>query len=132
MANYITAHDEAGKAVISKSISKGHNELDAPWGKMALVYTTSQFPMDLSTNADIDQYGAHRESGLPPGLICLPGGTTAAIISLRPNSESPMHRTTTLDYTVILEGEVEMHLDGGEVITAKAGDTVVQRGTMHL
>lgn len=41
-----------------------------------------------------------------------------------------MHRTATLDYAVILSGEIEMLLDDGE-IHLKAGDTIVQRGTNH-
>jgi mannose-6-phosphate isomerase-like protein (cupin superfamily) len=41
-----------------------------------------------------------------------------------------MHKTSTVDYVVILRGEVTMVLDEGEV-TLKAGDLVVQRGTNH-
>jgi mannose-6-phosphate isomerase-like protein (cupin superfamily) len=46
-------------------------------------------------------------------------------------SRSPgMHKTSTVDYVVILRGEVTLLLDEGEV-TLKAGDLVVQRGTNH-
>ena len=41
-----------------------------------------------------------------------------------------MHRTETIDYAVILEGELTMILDEGEVVL-KQGDVVVQRGTSH-
>jgi quercetin dioxygenase-like cupin family protein len=41
-----------------------------------------------------------------------------------------MHRTETLDYAVVLEGELTMLLDEGEV-TLKAGDVLIQRGTNH-
>ncbi|HET7158351.1 MAG TPA: cupin domain-containing protein [Burkholderiales bacterium] len=41
-----------------------------------------------------------------------------------------MHRTQTLDYAVVLEGEVVMLLDEEEV-HLKAGDVVIQRGTNH-
>ena len=41
-----------------------------------------------------------------------------------------MHRTETLDYAVILEGELTMLLDEGEV-TLKTGDVLIQRGTNH-
>ena len=41
-----------------------------------------------------------------------------------------MHRTETLDYAVILEGELTMILDEGEVVL-KQGDVVIQRGTSH-
>jgi quercetin dioxygenase-like cupin family protein len=41
-----------------------------------------------------------------------------------------MHRTETLDYAVVLEGEITMLLDDSEV-NLKAGDVVIQRGTNH-
>ncbi len=41
-----------------------------------------------------------------------------------------MHRTETVDYAVVLDGEITMLLDEGEV-NLKAGDVVIQRGTNH-
>ena len=41
-----------------------------------------------------------------------------------------MHRTETVDYAVVLEGEITLLLDEGEV-QLKAGDVVIQRGTSH-
>ncbi len=41
-----------------------------------------------------------------------------------------MHRTDTVDYAVVLSGEITMLLDDTEYLL-KAGDTVVQRGTNH-
>jgi quercetin dioxygenase-like cupin family protein len=43
-----------------------------------------------------------------------------------------MHRTQSIDYGIVLEGEMTMELDGGSVTHLKAGDVVVQRGTNHL
>jgi mannose-6-phosphate isomerase-like protein (cupin superfamily) len=41
-----------------------------------------------------------------------------------------MHRTETVDYAVVLEGEITLILDEGE-LNLKAGDVVIQRGTSH-
>lgn len=41
-----------------------------------------------------------------------------------------MHRTETIDYGIVLEGELVLILDGGETVV-RAGDVVVQRGTSH-
>jgi quercetin dioxygenase-like cupin family protein len=41
-----------------------------------------------------------------------------------------MHRTDTLDYAIVLSGEIEMHMDNS-VAKLKSGDIVVQRGTNH-
>lgn len=44
--------------------------------------------------------------------------------------QSPVHRTESIDYGIVLEGEITLILDDSEV-TARAGDIVVQRGTDH-
>ena len=41
-----------------------------------------------------------------------------------------MHRTSTIDYGIVLEGEITLILEEGETV-AKAGDIVIQRGTNH-
>lgn len=42
-----------------------------------------------------------------------------------------MHRTVSLDYGVVLMGDIELVLDSGETKAMKVGDISVQRGTMH-
>jgi len=42
-----------------------------------------------------------------------------------------MHRTLSLDYAVVLSGEITLILDGGEEKTVKAGEFIVQRGVNH-
>jgi uncharacterized cupin superfamily protein len=42
-----------------------------------------------------------------------------------------MHRTETVDVGVVLEGETWLLLDDGSETLVRAGDAVVQRGTMH-
>ena len=44
--------------------------------------------------------------------------------------QSPVHRTASVDYGIVLEGEITLVLDDSEV-TLRAGDVVVQRGTDH-
>ena len=55
-------------------------------------------------------------------------------MDIPPNPEGSsgfMHRTHTLDHVVLLEGELELTLDGGETRLVKVGDVVVQRACMH-
>ena len=42
-----------------------------------------------------------------------------------------MHRTLTLDYAVVISGEIVLRLDGGEEKIIKAGEFIVQRGVNH-
>jgi quercetin dioxygenase-like cupin family protein len=41
------------------------------------------------------------------------------------------HRTDSIDYAVVISGEIEMELDDGVTVKLKAGDVLVQRGTIH-
>ena len=42
-----------------------------------------------------------------------------------------MHRTDSVDYGVVVSGEIDMELDNETTVTLRAGDMLVQRGTMH-
>ncbi|KAI5200242.1 hypothetical protein E4T38_06606 [Aureobasidium subglaciale] len=50
---------------------------------------------------------------------------------LRPGATSPMHRTVSLDYGVVLEGEAVLVLNSGEERLLQRGDIAMQRGTNH-
>jgi len=95
----------------------------------ALSYTTSSgFPVDLRKEEDITTYKGYLES--PPGLV-VANGTVLRHVDFVPGKTSAMHRTVSLDYGVVLEGEIEAILDSGETRLLKRGDVCVQRGTMH-
>jgi naringenin degradation protein FdeH len=63
-----------------------------------------------------------------------PRGTIIRFTDIPASERSPMHRTETIDYGIVLEGEIHvvLHLvlDESEV-RLEAGDVVVQRGTDH-
>ncbi|PVH82823.1 hypothetical protein DL98DRAFT_125714 [Cadophora sp. DSE1049] len=126
---YITTHDDSGKAVLSKEIPS-----QATWtsagaaANFFLGYATNTFPADLTSTTDISTYNAFLAS--PPGLV-IHGGSVLRIVDMAPGITSPMHRTTSLDYGVVLEGNVELVLDGGDKVVLKRGDTCVQRATNH-
>ena len=42
-----------------------------------------------------------------------------------------MHKTNTVDYAVVYDGEMWLELDDGETLHLKRGDVVVQNGTRH-
>lgn len=131
MSQLITTHNSSGKAVFSTKVPEKQHDLELPFGGMRIIYTADSVPTNLNTEADIDRYSHTRTAGLPNGAICPPGGSAAAIVSMAPGATSPMHRTVTMDWAVILEGEVDLILDGGETRRLRKGDTVVMRGTMH-
>ena len=60
----------------------------------------------------------------------MPNGTKIRINEFPPGVVSPVHRTQSVDYGIVLDGEVVLVLDDSES-TLRAGDVVVQRGTSH-
>lgn len=63
-----------------------------------------------------------------------PAGSVARIVDFGPSSigATPiMHRTQSLDYGIVLEGEIELVLDSGEKRLMRRGDVCVQRCTNH-
>ena len=67
-------------------------------------------------------------ASLEPGAA--PDTTCWRICRFGPNREAPMHNTHTLDYDFVLEGEVTLLLEEGEVLL-RAGDSVVLPGVLH-
>ncbi|KAJ5094760.1 hypothetical protein N7456_010621 [Penicillium angulare] len=129
LSRFITTHDSTGKAIFSNALSE-----DMPIQSMkdgadfSLAYTSSHFPAQLNNDADLAEYSSYLTT--PPG-ITISTGNVCRIVDVRPGSMSPMHRTVSLDYGVVLEGEVELILDSGETRLLKRGDVAVQRGTNH-
>lgn len=125
----ITTHNDDKKAVYS---SKFDDAL--PWQELAdgarfcLGYATDKTPVPMNNGADLDTYHNFLEN--KPG-IAIPGGAVCRLVDMQPGALSPMHRTVSLDFGVVLEGEVELVLDSGEAKTLRRGDVAVQRGTNH-
>ncbi|KAJ5791132.1 uncharacterized protein N7518_008143 [Penicillium psychrosexuale] len=128
VTRHITGHNENGKAVI-------HSSTPAEWvslekGKMAFnVVYTNQFHPDLNNDADFKAHETLTKSD-QLGLVN-PGGTVCRIVDFAPNNPAVVHRTQSLDYGVVLEGQVEMILEDSEPVIMNRGDVAVQRATMH-
>ncbi|KAK5111867.1 hypothetical protein LTR62_004599 [Meristemomyces frigidus] len=131
MSHYITTHNSSGHSTFSSSVPTSPHPIQIPGGTMSILYSTHASPPSLNTETDITQYSHDRTNGFDNGALCPPSGTAAAIITFAPDAVSAVHRTLTLDFMVIVEGVVELYLESGEVRIMRAGDSVVQRGTMH-
>lgn len=133
MSYYITTHNEDGKAIFSNKVPTATHTMPIPIGNIQMLSSTHSFPMSLSTENDIEQYKHDRNDKFFPGVrrTCPDTGTAACIITMDPGAVSGMHRTSTLDTIVVTQGQIEVHLDSGEKRELKAGDSLVQRNTMH-
>ena len=127
---YITTHDASGKAVFSTTFAE-----EAPVRpvlgstyEFSLMYTSAGAPVSLANDQDVSSYASYLKK--PPALTIF-GGTVCRTVDFPPDSVSPMHRTLSLDYGVVLEGEVELMLDSGETRLMQRGDVAIQRQTNH-
>lgn len=148
----VTGKDAAGKAIVlldaPAPMVHGRSETGVT---NTLLWVTDASPAGLAGSADA---GARKIGVVPP-----PNGSIFRIVEFAPEKtltsdyetrlrlmraiglapegpsrdhprDSGMHRTKTIDYAVIVSGEIDLLLDDTDV-HLKAGDVVVQRGTNH-
>ena len=58
-------------------------------------------------------------------------GTVFRILHFLPGVQQRVHRTDSIDYLIVMSGEIDMELEKGEEVHLKTGDVMVQRGTVH-
>ena len=123
-----------------------------PGYEHTLIWVNPATP-DLSKEQKVDGY--------PDSVVPGPGGTSLHFVTFPPDSvfadpsfdahaaqkealvrlrgladhfekEDPgMHKTNTVDYSVVYDGEIWLELDDGETLHLRRGDVVVQNGTRH-
>jgi len=118
----VTGHDAQGRAIVQIDEICRNLVSKRPNHQSCVVWTTDMMPADNSGTAD----GAARNVATTQ-----PGGTVFRVIEFSPGVAPRMHRTDSIDYAVVLSGEIDMQLDDGVEVHLKAGDVLVQRGTIH-
>ena len=133
-----------GKAVVLFDSAAPNQKLRQASGLVStLVWVTDETPADICGAAD----RSLREIGVPPPA----NGTIFRVVDFPPEGSArsreailkemgvsdqggarhaAMHRTRSIDYAVVLEGEIDMLLDDSDV-HLQAGDVLVQQGTNH-
>src|SRR5438270_3967598 len=118
----VTGHDAEGRAIVQIDEVSQNLRSARPGAQACVVWTSQGFPIDNTGTAD----EGLRESG-----TTLDNGTVFRILELEPGNSPRNHRTDSLDYAVIMSGAIDMELESGDITHLKAGDVVVQRGTVH-
>jgi quercetin dioxygenase-like cupin family protein len=119
----VTGHDEQGKSVF---LHDGEPPVasTAPDGAGFFeIWSTSGAPAPV---AAVEPDPAAGPVVVPPPA----NGTKIRFNSFPPGTVSPVHRTQSVDYGIVIEGEVVLVLDDSET-TLEAGDIAIQRGTSH-
>ncbi len=121
----VTGHDEntVAKVIIDGSAT---NEKYPDAGMIStLMWCSDAMPADIAIGSSIEDLGNRTLGSAPPV-----NGTRFAILDFPPGNTAVTHRTETLDYVIVLEGEIEMDMDYSTV-KLKTGDLLIQRGTNH-
>jgi quercetin dioxygenase-like cupin family protein len=117
----VAGHDASGRAVVQIDEVPKNLVSSRPGATACVVWTTEGFPVDNTGKED---------AGLRKTGTTLDNGTVFRILELAPGVSPRNHRTDSIDYAVVMSGEVDMELDDATV-HLKAGDVLVQRGTIH-
>ena len=152
----VTGHDQNGKAIIISDDFATAVKTVPLWPGLVStdIWKTNASPVVIGKDEPDPTLGPRSLHPAPQGTvmrISIVPPETEAILKLDANKAKEvfkgvgnadastlgrgarhplMHRTETLDYAVVLEGEITMLLDDSEV-QLKAGDVVIQRGTNH-
>jgi quercetin dioxygenase-like cupin family protein len=118
----VTGHSEKGRAIFVSDNQFETVVIPSGDAAMATIWTTNTVPADLNDETD----GRERDVG-----TTLKGGSVIRIVDMLPNASSPMHRTNSIDYGIILSGTIELELENQEIKMFSEGDIIVQRGTIH-
>jgi len=144
----VTGHDSQGKAIVLFDSALQAKQRSVDGNGMTLLWVTSEFPLDAEGFSDRSQ----TQVGVPPPA----NRTVFRIVDFAPISpqtapvdheqilrsmgidpatqgyarHANTHRTKTIDYAIVLEGEIDMLLDDSAV-HVKAGDVLVQQATNH-
>jgi mannose-6-phosphate isomerase-like protein (cupin superfamily) len=152
----VTGHDATGKAIVLTDGTPPHVTRPAHQPGLAFheLWNTRASPAPVTAN-EAEATDFHRDTAPPPqGTVIRivdipPEGANGpefdketaralfAQVGLAENAEHTipgrhplMHRTESIDYGIVLEGQIVLLLDDSEVVL-EAGDVVVQRGTIH-
>jgi len=121
----VTGHDsnKVAKVLIDALAT---NKKFLPSGTVStLIWATDCTPADIAMGERVEDMGARMLGTAPP-----PNGTRFTVNDFPPGNNAVMHRTETIDYVLVLSGEIDMVTDQS-TIKLKAGDVMVQRGTNH-
>lgn len=129
LKRFTTANSEAGKSVFLASGDVVPPSTIAAGGLQIFnCYSTDRFPVRLINDEDLLFYENSIQT--PPATV-IPTGSALRIVDFPPSYTSPMHRTISVNFNVVIEGEVELILDSGEARILRPGDSAIQRAVNH-
>jgi quercetin dioxygenase-like cupin family protein len=121
----VTGHDAAHVARVLLDAPATNAKHPQAGLVSTMMWCTEGAPAAIAIGEQPEDMGARILGTAPPQ-----NGTRFAVIDFPPGNHPHMHRTETIDYVIVMEGEIEMDMDASTV-KLKAGDILIQRGTNH-
>lgn len=121
----VTGHDLNSVAKVITDGPATNKKYPRPGAVTTLIWVTDEMPATMPVGEDFEDMGARMLGTAPP-----PNGTRFTVNDFPPGAGTK-HRTETIDYVIVMSGEIDMEMDNSTV-KLKAGDVMVQRGTNHL
>jgi quercetin dioxygenase-like cupin family protein len=118
----VTGHDAQGRATVVHDEVADNVIARRPGHRSAVLWSTDEVPADIEDSID----GAARARS----QRSIDRGTVFRIAEYAPGVTSARHQTGSIDYAVVVAGEIDLVLDD-EVVRLRPGDTLIQRGTAH-
>lgn len=125
----VTTHDQSGRSTVQIKDTIQLQPSDAfPGVKSRIIWTTESVP--AKDNNEITDNSRRQPNGDLD--IVQRGGTVCNMTDLAPGATATWHRTSSLDYNVLISGRlIHMLEDGTEQLIDQPGTVLVQKGTMH-
>ncbi|PKK43191.1 hypothetical protein CI102_14059 [Trichoderma harzianum] len=135
ISHFITSYDPQGKSTFLAAPNPPLVQQSNDSLRVEYIYSTVASP-NGPVLTDMDDYRKNEDVRREHPYVMFPlaGGSAAMVASFAPNpdgKEGFMHRSQTLDYVFIIDGELELTLDSGEKRIMKPGDVCVQRASQH-
>jgi quercetin dioxygenase-like cupin family protein len=121
----VTGHGSSNIAKVLVDAPATNAKYPQPGLVSTMMWCTETAPAKIPIGEKIEDMGGRILGTAPPAK-----GTRFAVIDFPPGNHPHMHRTETIDYVIVMEGEIEMDMDDSTV-QLKAGDILIQRGTNH-
>ena len=118
----VTGHTPEGRATVLFDDLKPSPPSARPGHSAAVIWTCPSAVADTASTAD---------ASLAEVPTSLDEGSIFRVVEYAPGVAPRNHRTSSLDYAVVMSGEIDMELDDGLVVHLRAGDVLVQRATIH-
>jgi quercetin dioxygenase-like cupin family protein len=117
----VTGHDDQGRAKVLIDEQVKNVISSRPGANSSVIWSSVGFPVNNDGDHDPSRKEIH---------TTIDNGTVFRVVSFGPGVSPRKHRTDSIDYAVVISGEIDMELDIGSA-HLKAGDVLVQRGTIH-